>query len=151
MRSHLKISSSSFEVREFGEREISVTVIGEYERLAWGDGGEDFDWYCTSNTEAHVGKEPVYISNKTELQALMGKDAYAVLAKLCDQRIAGIKDAQKRSLPLFVIQHPATIATRSAGRANPFAADATERARARSAAGSDIFIPRSCWCTHSHL
>ena len=100
----------SYEVREFGEREISVTVIGEYERLAWGDGGEDFDWYCTSNTEAHVGKEPVYISNKTELQALMGKDAYAVLAKLCDQHIAGIKDAQKRSLPLFVIQHPATIA-----------------------------------------
>jgi hypothetical protein len=40
----------------------------------------------------------------------MGKDAYAVLAQHCDKRVAGIKDAQARSLPLFVIQHPATIA-----------------------------------------
>jgi hypothetical protein len=97
-------------LREVGEREYSVTVIGEYERLAWGDGGEDFDWYCTSNTDAHVGSEPVYISNKTELDALMGKAAYDVLAAHCDKRIAGIKDAQARSLPLFVIQHPATLA-----------------------------------------
>ena len=28
----------SFETREIGEREYSITVIGEYERLAWGNG-----------------------------------------------------------------------------------------------------------------
>ena len=100
----------SFETREVGEREYSVTVIGEYERLTWGDGGEDFDWYCTSNTEAHVGKEPVYISNRYELQKLMGEAAYAELARRCDLRMTGIRDAQSRSLPLFVIQHPATLA-----------------------------------------
>ena len=100
----------SFETREVGEREYSITVIGEYERLGWGDGGDDFDWYCTSNTDAHVGSEPVYISNKAELSQLMGKDAYAILAEHCDRRVQGIRDAQKRSLPLFVIQHPASIA-----------------------------------------
>ncbi len=100
----------SFEVREVGEREYSVTVIGEYERLAWGDGGADFDWYCTSNPEAHVGVEPVYISNGTELKALMGWQAYAELARVCDARVDGIRDAQKHLLPLFVIQHPATLA-----------------------------------------
>jgi hypothetical protein len=100
----------SFETREVGEREYSITVIGEYERLAWGDGGDDFDWYCTSNTDAHVGSEPVYISNRTELQALMGEAAYAVLAEHCDKRVQGINDAKARSLPLFVIQHPASIA-----------------------------------------
>ncbi len=100
----------SFETREVGERKYSVTVIGEYERLAWGDGGEDFDWYCSSNTEAHVGLQPVYISNSAELKALMGQAAYGELARICDARMAGIKDAQKRSLPLFVIQHPATLA-----------------------------------------
>jgi hypothetical protein len=99
----------SFETREVGEREYSVTVIGEYERLGWGDGGDDFDWYCTSNTEAHIGSQPVYISNSAELTALMGKDAYDILAKHCDMRVQGIKDAQARSLPLFVIQHPATL------------------------------------------
>jgi len=99
----------SFETREVGEREYSVTVIGEYERLGWGDGGADFDWYCTSNTEAHVGSEPVYISNRAELTALMGQEAYDILAKHCDLRMQGIKDAQARSLPFFVIQHPATL------------------------------------------
>ena len=40
----------------------------------------------------------------------MGEGPYAELARMCDQRMAGIRDAQARSLPLFVIQHPATLA-----------------------------------------
>jgi hypothetical protein len=39
----------------------------------------------------------------------MGNEAYEILARHCDARMAGIKDAQARSLPLFVIQHPATL------------------------------------------
>lgn len=101
----------SFETREVGEREYSITVIGEYERLAWGDGGNDFDWYCTSNSEAHVGIQPVYLSNQTELIALLGQDIYDILAKYCDQRVAAVKDLSKRQLPLFVIAHPASIAS----------------------------------------
>lgn len=100
----------SFETRTVGDREYSITVIGEYERLAWGDGGNDFDWYCTSNTDAHVGKEPVYISNKTELVALLGGDVYEILAGHCDDRMAAIKEIESRKLPLFVIAHPASIA-----------------------------------------
>lgn len=57
--------------------------IGEYVRDGWGPGGQDLDWYCTSNTEAHVGQEPVYRSSRHELVALMGEAAYAVLADLC--------------------------------------------------------------------
>ena len=108
----------SFETREFGDQEISVTVIGEYERLAWGDGGNDFDWYCTANTEAHVGREPVYKSNNNELIALMGPEAYAELVKHCDARVEAIaattKKQRKRELPLFQI-HPATVAARGQG------------------------------------
>ena len=100
----------SFETRQVGDREYSVTVIGEYERLAWGDGGNDFDWYCTSNSEAHVGIEPVYISNRVELIALIGQDPYDILANHCDARMGAIADLNKRKLPLFVIQHPASIA-----------------------------------------
>ena len=29
--------------------------IGEYDRRGWGPGGHDLDWYCSGNTEAHVG------------------------------------------------------------------------------------------------
>ena len=101
----------SWEVREVGDTEVTVVVIGEYERSAWGEGGADLDWYCTSNSEAHVGKIPVYQSSKTELIKMMGKAGYLELEKLCDSRMAAIavtKKAQKRrELPLFVI-HPAT-------------------------------------------
>jgi len=101
----------SWEVREVGDTEVTVVVIGEYERSAWGEGGADLDWYCTSNSEAHVGKIPVYQSSKTELIKMMGKAGYLELEKLCDSRmvaIAATKKAQKRrELPLFVI-HPAT-------------------------------------------
>jgi hypothetical protein len=101
----------SWEVREVGDTEVTVVVIGEYERSAWGEGGADLDWYCTSNSEAHVGKIPVYQSSKTELIKMMGKAGYLELEKICDSRMAAIaatKKAQKRrELPLFVI-HPAT-------------------------------------------
>jgi len=59
--------------------------IGEYGRESWGPGGHDLDWYCTANTEAHVGTDPVFRSSRTELVALMGAEAYAVLAALCEQ------------------------------------------------------------------
>ena len=101
----------SWETREMGDKEITVVVIGEYERLAWGDGGADFDWYCTSNSEAHVGRIPVYQSNKIELTKMMGDAGYSELEKLCDSRMAEIlatrKAQKRRELPLFVI-HPAT-------------------------------------------
>ena len=29
--------------------------IGEYDRRGWGEGGHDLDWYCSGNSEAHVG------------------------------------------------------------------------------------------------
>lgn len=61
--------------------------IGEYIRGGWGAGGHDFDWYCSSNTEAHVGTEPVWISHRAELTALMGEAGYAELDRHC--RAAG--------------------------------------------------------------
>jgi hypothetical protein len=101
----------SWETREDGDKEITVVVIGEYTRTAWGEGGADFDWYCTSNSEAHVGRVPVYQSSEVELTKMMGPKGYAELVKLCDSRMAAIsatrKAQKKRELPLFVI-HPAT-------------------------------------------
>ena len=101
----------SWETREYGDEQITVVVIGEYTRTAWGEGGADFDWYCTSNSEAHVGKVPVYQSSEVELTKMMGPKGYAELVELCDSRMAAIsatrKAQKKRELPLFVI-HPAT-------------------------------------------
>jgi len=65
-----------------GENYTEV-VIGEYTRTGWGPGGADLDWYCSANTEAHVGVEPVYVSNRAELVAMMGPAGYDVLAEHC--------------------------------------------------------------------
>ncbi|HEX4190118.1 MAG TPA: hypothetical protein VHZ06_03920 [Marmoricola sp.] len=65
----------------------SEVSIGEYDRRGWGPGGHDLDWYCSGNTEAHVGAEPVYLSNATELIALMGQPAYDVLAEGCENHL----------------------------------------------------------------
>jgi len=61
--------------------------IGEYDRRGWGPGGHDLDWYCSGNTEAHVGLEPVYLSSATELITLMGQAAYDVLAGRCEAHL----------------------------------------------------------------
>jgi hypothetical protein len=83
--------------------EVLVISIGEYDRRGWGAGGHDLDWYCSGNTEAHVGREPVYLSNKTELTELMGRAAYDELARLCETRLA----ANGRRGPGMVAPHPA--------------------------------------------
>jgi hypothetical protein len=61
--------------------------IGEYDRRGWGPGGHDLDWYCSGNTEAHVGVEPVYVTNEAELTELMGKPAYDELVRHCEAHL----------------------------------------------------------------
>ncbi len=83
--------------------EVLVVSIAEYDRRGWGPGGHDLDWYCSGNTEAHVGREPVYVSNRAELVELMGRPAYDELARLCEVRLA----AAGRRGPGMVAPHPA--------------------------------------------
>jgi len=84
--------------------ERTVVVLGEYDRRGWGAGGHDLDWYCTGATEAHVGDEPVYVSNRNELVALLGAEAYEHLAQLCRDREALLK---KHPHDLGLTPHPA--------------------------------------------
>ena len=86
-------------------------TIAEYDRRGWGPGGHDLDWYCSSNPEAHVGAEPVYRSNRAELAALMGEEAYAALVVRCEAHLDTVKRARSAGartlIPLLV--HPATV------------------------------------------
>jgi hypothetical protein len=72
------------EVTRGDDTTYTEVSIGEYGREGWGPGGHDLDWYCASNTEAHVGAEPVYRSSRDELVALMGEPAYTLLAACCE-------------------------------------------------------------------
>ena len=69
------------------ETSYTEVTIGEYDRRGWGPGGHDLDWYCSGNTEAHVGMEPVYVSNGPELVELMGRPAYDELVRHCEAHL----------------------------------------------------------------
>lgn len=70
------------------ETKVLVTGITEFDRRAWGSGGHELHWWCTSSPEAYVNADPVYISYAPELTALLGEMAYQELARLCKEREA---------------------------------------------------------------
>ncbi|SDD06811.1 hypothetical protein [Auraticoccus monumenti] len=72
------------QVTRTDDSEYLEITLGEYVREGWGAGGHQLDWYCTSNSDAHVGAEPVYRSSRLELVELMGEAAYAELVRHCE-------------------------------------------------------------------
>lgn len=76
-----------YEERADGE-EILRTTITEYGRRGWGNGGEDFDWYCTTAPACHNNPLPLWQSCEKELRALIGDACYEVLAEHCRKRQA---------------------------------------------------------------
>ena len=59
-----------------------VSTIREWKRRDWGEGGDDFHWWCTESPEAFVGKDPAYEFFREELTELMGKKAYDIMVRL---------------------------------------------------------------------
>ena len=63
-----------------------TSVVRQWDRRHWGEGGEEFAWWCTEDPEAFVGHEPVYMSMRTELETMAGKKVYRMLASYLDER-----------------------------------------------------------------
>ena len=96
--------------------------IGEYDRRGWGPGGHDLDWYCSGSPDAHVGADPVYVSERAGLIELMGEAGYAELADRCEAHLELVAAATSSTqgtrpspegrslLPLLV--HQATLEAR---------------------------------------
>ena len=110
--------------RPDGEQKLLIT-IEEYQRSGWGPGGHELHWYCSSNTDAHNGAEPVYVSERDTLIELMGAKGYARLKEFCDARTEVLDAArsvarrtgdakQVRKVMLTLMSHPATEANRAA-------------------------------------
>lgn len=90
-----------------GSQKLVITIT-EYTRAGWGEGGHEFDWYCSSNPQAHTATEPVYVSCATELAELIGPAAAAVLTEHCVAYEESTADRTRRNLPLLTV-HPASI------------------------------------------
>ncbi|MDQ1682407.1 MAG: hypothetical protein QOH99_948 [Frankiaceae bacterium] len=97
----------AFDTRTYADgHEVLVTTITEFDRRSWGEGGHDFDWWCTGAPEAHGAREQVWQSYAAELTDLMGPLGYAALVKFCVKR-------NKSAKPNAV--HPATKKAASPG------------------------------------
>lgn len=74
-----------------------VSTISQWDRHFWGEGGEDFHWWCTEAPEAFVDRKPVYVTMRDELLAMIGTKVYAMLSTYLEKR-------NGRTAPL---EHPA--------------------------------------------
>jgi hypothetical protein len=73
-----------------------TTMLRDWKRRDWGEGGAEFHWWCTEAPEAFTGAEPVYRALRDDIVALVGRPAYDALVTYLDRR-AGIQ----------VLPHPA--------------------------------------------
>jgi hypothetical protein len=66
-----------------------TTTITQWDRHHWGDGGQEFHWWCTEAPEAFVGKRPVYLELGGELIAMVGPVVYEMVADYLRTRLPG--------------------------------------------------------------
>ena len=55
-----------------------TSTVREWKRRDWGEGGQEFHWWCTADPEAFVGHKPVYLEMRDELIELVGRKPYAL-------------------------------------------------------------------------
>lgn len=72
-----------------------TSTLREWKRRDWGPAGTDFHWWCTDDTAAFVGAEPVYRTLRDEIVEFIGQHAYDVVVDFLEQ---------PRSVP---VAHPA--------------------------------------------
>jgi len=63
-----------------------TSTITQWDRKHWGDGGEEFHWWCTEAPEAFTGTKPVYETLRPELTAMVGKVVYSQLLSYLQER-----------------------------------------------------------------
>ncbi|WP_370324098.1 hypothetical protein [Euzebya sp.] len=84
------------DVADDGEERVT-TVVTSYDRGAWGPGGSDFAWWCTTDDDrAYGGTEPVYRSMRRELTEMTTPAVYAELVRYLEGRMTS-----RRLLPLM--------------------------------------------------
>jgi len=78
-----------------------VSRLTEFGREGWGEGGEDFAWWCTEAPEAFTGATPVYESMAEELRKMLGKKLY--------KQVVVYLDGRRASHAFPPVAHPASV------------------------------------------
>jgi hypothetical protein len=66
---------------EYHDDELGHTthVLREWKRRDWGEGGDEFHWWCTDAPEAFVGGAPVVLELRDDIVSLVGETVYEQL------------------------------------------------------------------------
>lgn len=65
------------------ESDHTTWTLRDWKRRDWGEGGTDFHWWCTESPEAFDDPEPVVVTLREEIVALVGDQVYRrLLAEL---------------------------------------------------------------------
>ena len=86
--------------RRRGRRHRSRRCSPSSGATGWGEGGEEFAWWCTEAPEAFTAHEPVYRTLEPELRLMLGERLYA--------QVAAYLDTRRNAQPAPVV-HPAEV------------------------------------------
>ena len=66
---------------EFHTDEVGHTThtLREWRRRDWGEGGQEFHWWCTESPEAYVAHEPLVTTCRDDIVGLVGHARYDLL------------------------------------------------------------------------
>jgi hypothetical protein len=79
-----------------------TSVLREWKRRDWGDGGSEFHWWCTDSSEAFVDTKQVWQTLRDEIIELTSQAAYDALAQHITSKM---KAAARGNAPVF-LPHP---------------------------------------------
>jgi hypothetical protein len=82
-----------------------TSTLRQWDRRHWGEGGQEFHWWCTEAPDAFVGRRPVFVELRDEIVELVGPGPYATLCAYLEPRRTRRRDTKApRVTPL---PHPA--------------------------------------------
>lgn len=80
-----------------------TTVIRRWLRRDWGEGGEEFHWWCTEDSLAFTATHPVYVALRDELTEMVGPWAYQQLADHIQRTYPrGGAGVQQKAFPITI-------------------------------------------------
>jgi hypothetical protein len=62
-----------------------TSTLREWKRRDWGDGGNDFHWWCTESDDAFIGGIPAYEYLRDEIIEMVGQPAYEQMVILLER------------------------------------------------------------------
>jgi hypothetical protein len=68
-----------------------TSTVTQWDRRHWGEGGDEFHWWCTEAPEVYTAERPVYETLGAELTAMVGAPTYGrLVAYLQARRTTGV-------------------------------------------------------------